>query len=139
MGPAWVLYDGECGLCDRAVGWLLARDRRAALRFAPLSGPTAAEVRRRHRELPAADESFLLVEDPGGRDERVLARSRAALAAVARLGGAWRAVRVLDLIPRPLGDAVYAWVARHRGRWFGRLAACRVPAPEERSRFLDLR
>jgi predicted DCC family thiol-disulfide oxidoreductase YuxK len=47
---------------------------------------------------------------------------------VARLG---------PLVPKPLRDAVYRFVARNRYRWFGRQDACLVPAPEVRARFLD--
>jgi predicted DCC family thiol-disulfide oxidoreductase YuxK len=126
--PAWVLYDGTCGLCDRTVQCLLARDRAGALRFATLEGSVGAAVRSRHPSLPPADETIVLVEAPESAGERVLGRSDAVLAAVARLGGGWRLMAVLlRLVPRPLRDAAYR---------FGRLAACRVPTPSERARFL---
>lgn len=134
---AWVLYDGVCGLCDRWVGWLLKRDRRRALLFAPLQGLTAAQVRARHPELPAADDTLLVVEAPGTPAERVRTLSDGALATLARLNGFWGvAAALLRLVPPPLRDPVYRAVARRRHRWFGRLAACRVPAAEERARFL---
>lgn len=41
--PAWLLYDGTCGLCDRSVQWLLRRDRRGALRFARLERAAVEE------------------------------------------------------------------------------------------------
>ena len=34
-----MLFDGECGLCDRVVRLLLRLDRRGRLRFASLQGP----------------------------------------------------------------------------------------------------
>ena len=37
-----VFYDGDCGLCDRFVRWMLRRDRGHHYRFAPLQGETAA-------------------------------------------------------------------------------------------------
>jgi predicted DCC family thiol-disulfide oxidoreductase YuxK len=135
--PAWVLYDGECGLCDRSVRFLLPRDRRERMRFAPLQGERAAGLRRRHPALPAIDETFLLVEDPEGPAELVRLRSDAALRSLELLGGGWRFARILRLVPPPLRDAVYRFVARRRTRWFGRLDSCRIPAPEERRRFLD--
>lgn len=135
--PAWVLYDGTCGLCDRSVQWLLRRDRRAALRFARLEGPIGEEVRARHPRLPDAEETLLLVVSPRGIDERVYCRSAAAVRAVASLGGRFGGVKLLLLVPPALRDALYSWVARNRRRWFGRLESCRVPTPEERSRFLD--
>jgi predicted DCC family thiol-disulfide oxidoreductase YuxK len=41
------------------------------------------------------------------------------------------------LVPRPLRDIVYAWVARNRYRWFGKRDVCMVPTPDLRARFLD--
>jgi predicted DCC family thiol-disulfide oxidoreductase YuxK len=135
--PSWVLFDGYCGLCDGAVRWLLARDRRGALRFGPLDGRTGRALRARHPELPSADETIVLVEAAGSGEERVRVRSDAALAILEHLGGAWRLAALLRVVPRPVRDAIYRGVALRRTRWFGRLDACRVPTPEERERFLD--
>ncbi|MFP5284488.1 MAG: thiol-disulfide oxidoreductase DCC, partial [Thermoanaerobaculia bacterium] len=40
------------------------------------------------------------------------------------------------VIPRPLRDALYRWIARNRYRWFGRTETCWLPTPELQSRFL---
>jgi predicted DCC family thiol-disulfide oxidoreductase YuxK len=125
-------------MCDRWVAWLLPRDRRGAFRFTPLQGETAARVRARHPTLPPLDETMVLVEAPETPSERVRVRSDAALAILAGVGGGWRVAATLGrLVPPPLRDAVYRFVARRRKKWFGELAACRVPSPADRARFLD--
>src|SRR5262245_17251873 len=53
-----VLFDGACAFCNRAVDWLLRRDPEGRLRFAPLQGETAARLRARHPEIPAALETI---------------------------------------------------------------------------------
>ncbi len=130
-----VLYDGDCPLCHRSVRWLLRIDRRRRLQFAPLQGVTAAAVIDR-AGLPDDLDSVLFVEHPGSDRERVFARSTGVLRALAAIGGGWRVVSWLRLVPRPLRDAVYDFVARRRNRWYGRLDGCPLPAPEERDRFL---
>lgn len=125
-----VYFDGLCGLCDRFVRFVVARDRRGRYRFAPLQGTTARSRLPSHLN-PEASQTVIL-EDAG----RFRVRSDAALRVVAGLGGAWRAAALLLVIPRPLRDAVYDWIARHRFRWFGRRQECRVPGPDERERFL---
>ncbi|TKB94117.1 MAG: DUF393 domain-containing protein [Nitrospira sp.] len=40
------------------------------------------------------------------------------------------------LVPAPLRDMVYDFVARHRYRWMGRTATGRVPTQAERERFV---
>ena len=125
-----VYFDGYCGLCDRFVQFVLRRDRRARYRFAPLQGSTAREL------LPPGldpETSQTVILEEGG---RFRIRSDAALAVLAGLGGAWRLVGLLRIVPRPLRDAVYDLVARNRTRWFGRRDQCRVPGPAERDRFL---
>ncbi|HSM14575.1 MAG TPA: DCC1-like thiol-disulfide oxidoreductase family protein, partial [Thermoanaerobaculia bacterium] len=88
-------------------------------------------------DLPLADETLVLVEDPGTEAERVSVRSRALAGILARLGSPWRPVgRALLLAPAALLDPLYGFVARRRDRWFGRLDACRVPTAAERARFL---
>lgn len=130
--PTVVYYDGLCGLCDRAVQFLLARDRAARLRFAPLQGATArAAVPEALRTPPLA--TLVVV-----RDGEVLTRSAAVLAALHTIGGAWAMVsRVLELVPPAIRDAGYDAIARRRVAWFGRRDACRLPTPSERERFLD--
>lgn len=129
--PLIVYFDGVCGLCNRFVDLLVHRDHAFALRFAPLQGSTAAA----HGALPTAIDSVIVTEGEGSR-ARTFVRSDAALAALGRLGGLWSFTAVLLLVPRPLRDAVYAFVARHRYAWFGRRDVCRLPDAGEARWFL---
>jgi hypothetical protein len=63
-------------------------------------------------------------------------RSDAALLLARRLPWPWPLWSIGWLLPRPLRDALYRFVARHRYRWFGRRESCMVPTPETASRFL---
>jgi predicted DCC family thiol-disulfide oxidoreductase YuxK len=40
------------------------------------------------------------------------------------------------VVPRPLRDTAYDFIARYRYRWFGKKDTCMVPTPELRARFL---
>lgn len=137
-GAPVVLYDGLCGLCDRYVQFVLRRDHRGAFRFAPLQGAFATQALTRHGLAPAENpRSLALVESPGSPGERLRLRSDAVLAVLTGLGGAWRLLSLLRVIPRPLRDLVYAVVAGLRYRVFGRLVSCSVPPPSAGSdRFL---
>lgn len=135
-GPV-LLYDGACGLCGAAVRFVLAHDRRGTLRFAALGGAYGRSLVERHPELREAD-SMVWIEPPAaGRPERALVRSAAAIRVAAYLGGGWALARAAWLVPRPLRDAAYDLVARHRHRLGGAAGACYVPTPGERARFLD--
>ncbi len=68
--------------------------------------------------------------------ERVFTRSDAALEVVRRSGGLWPVLYVFKIVPRPIRDAVYNWVASNRYRWFGRQEQCMIPRPEWKGRFV---
>jgi len=136
LPDALVLYDGVCGFCDASVQRLLDVDKAGILHFATLQGATAAGLRARHPELPHDIDTMIFVEHRDGK-ERVSVRSTALLRITARLGGPWRLLGVGWILPAFVRDAAYRAFAALRYRLFGRLEACRIPAPEERARFLD--
>lgn len=132
--PELLFYDGGCGLCHRAVRFVLWADPEGrAFRFAPLGGGTfEALVTAPERErLPDS----LVVRTAAG---ALLTRSTGALHALRRLGGGWRVLAaVLGLVPRPIRDAGYDFIAGVRFRLFAKPAdACPFVPPPLRDRFL---
>jgi predicted DCC family thiol-disulfide oxidoreductase YuxK len=133
--PPVVLFDGVCNLCNGAVNFLIDRDPSARLRFASLQSAAARRVLAEAgwRGDTTALDSMLLVD--GG---RVYERSSAVLRSLRYVSAPWRAVAAVEwLLPRPLRDGVYRWVAARRYTWFGRTEQCRVPTPALRARFLE--
>lgn len=133
-----VLYDGVCGLCDRFVQFLLRRDHADALRFAPLQSELGTQLAARHgRDAHDLDTVCVIVHYGDPAKEQMFIRSRAVLHAVAALGGPWRALGWLRIVPTAVADLVYNIVARLRYRLFEkRTAACAVPPPGGRKKFL---
>jgi predicted DCC family thiol-disulfide oxidoreductase YuxK len=137
-GPV-ILYDGQCGLCNRSIQLVLRRDRPGIFRFAALDGSFAAAVfRREGLGSSSAPDAVALVEWPNTARERVHFRTDAVLRVLAVLPfparlGAW----LLRAIPRTIRDAAYDRIARLRHRIFGRVLSCAIPPPEVRRRFLD--
>jgi predicted DCC family thiol-disulfide oxidoreductase YuxK len=129
-----VFYDGVCGLCNRMVQFLLKRDINDRLRFASLQSEFAAKVLSRHGIDPT-DLDTLHVFD----NDRVLNRSDAILRAGRELGGFWAVLATMGkVVPRPLRDLVYRFVATNRYRVFGKYDTCMLPSPQHRKKFLDI-
>jgi predicted DCC family thiol-disulfide oxidoreductase YuxK len=126
-----LLYDGQCGLCDRFVQWVLGRDPGGTFHFAALQGETAARLRVRHSEIPEGLETAVLV-DQG----EVLLRSQAVFRVLALMGGLWGVLAWLRVLPVGWTDPGYRWVASVRHRLKGGAASCRLPGPGEAARFL---
>lgn len=130
-GPI-VVFDGVCRLCSAWVQFLLKHDRTGRIRFAPMQSASGRSLLQQHG-LDADDPlSFLWVESGQGYRD-----SDAILRIVEGFGGAWRLLRAMRLVPRPLRDAGYRLVARNRYRWFGRRDACLLPDAATARRFLD--
>ena len=130
-----LLYDGVCGFCDATVQFIIARDRRGTMCFAPLQNQFAAQVLGRHPELAGVD-SLILVERDAAGAERVSARSEAVIRIGEYLGRGWGAARWMRIVPRFLRDAGYDLFARFRYRVFGRMDSCPIPSKEVRARFI---
>jgi predicted DCC family thiol-disulfide oxidoreductase YuxK len=131
LPPRIVLYDGVCGLCSAAVKFLVKRDRDRALRYAPLQGETAAQLRALHPRIPENLETVVFVENG-----RVHLRSKAFLHVSRYLTRPWRWGYWFRWMPAFLLDLGYRLIARIRYRIWGKKDQCEIPAPEERALFL---
>jgi len=129
---AIVVYDGVCNLCSATVRFIIRRDRAGYFRFAALQSEQGRALLAPFG-LPARDAGSIVVLAGG----RAFTRSSASVRIARRLRWPWPALgALLWLVPRPLRNAGYDLVARHRYRWFGRQDRCERPPPELRERFL---
>lgn len=115
-----VFYDGQCGVCDRAVAFLLRIDHKELFAFAPLGGESAKRL------LPLAGEgvtvdldTLILVENYREDGKRKFYFfGKAVLRICWLLGGAWSLLGVFSFLPGVLYDWKYRLIARHRNRLF---------------------
>lgn len=119
-GPV-LLFDGECGLCVRCVASLLRADWRGSLCVAPLQGAHGQRLLEQ-RGLPTRDfDSIVLVPAWELRaDVPLLFRTDALLATAGLVGGRWRCLTALRVVPTAVRDAAYRLVAKTRGCLFNR-------------------
>lgn len=127
-----LLFDGVCRLCTGAVSFIIKRDPRARLLFASLQSAAGQQLLAQFRLERAVFSTLVLIDGP-----RCYTKSTAVLRVCKYLSGLWPLLYGLILIPRPLRDLVYDWIARNRHAWFGRQDACPVPTEEVKGRFLE--
>lgn len=122
-----VLYDGECGMCNFVVQWLIREDRKQMMRFAPQQGNWVID------HFPEAT-SWNAVGYV--RDEQLHIGFRAVQWMLIDLGGYWKvAGQVLQWIPAWIGNPVYRLIANHRKRFF-KTPSCMLLSVEQRQRFM---
>jgi predicted DCC family thiol-disulfide oxidoreductase YuxK len=126
-----IVFDGVCNWCNAWVNVTIDHDPLAKFKFRTLQSEPAQQILK-SLHLPAKDfETFLLLEDG-----HIYTRSTAALRIVKHLSGFWPFFYLGIVIPRPLRDALYDYIARHRYEWMGKAETCRVPTPADRDRFV---
>ncbi len=131
-GPI-LIFDGECVLCSGTVQFVLAHEADPSMRFSCTQSQAARVLAARHGfSLADLDETFLVIEDGVAH-----ARSEAALRVAAHLKAPWRWLVLARIVPRPLRDWAYSFLARRRYRLFGKMESCFMPSPALRTRFVE--
>lgn len=127
-----VLFDGVCNLCDGFVNFCIDRDPSGKLSFGSLQSPAAGALLDKHK-IPRDLSTIVYIENGVP-----FVRSTAVLRAIALFGGIWALLSaVLMLIPAPLRDVGYRFVASSRYTLFGQSDSCRLPSADVRARFID--
>jgi predicted DCC family thiol-disulfide oxidoreductase YuxK len=133
-----VLYDGVCGLCNRLNTFLLPRDVDAVFAFASLQSEAGQSLLKRFGRASDSLDTFYVVTNYRSASPVLLAKSRAALFVLTTLGGFWRWLALFGVLPSTLLDRAYDVIARNRYRILGRSETCLLPAPEYKTRFIDV-
>ena len=113
-GQYWLLWDGDCGFCRRAVVWALRRDRAGLLAASPYQRVPWPPM---HEALEAACSRAVHLRHPDGRLERA---GRACLT-VLGLAGYPRMARYLRLPPLVWGVELGYWLVARNRMLFSRL------------------
>lgn len=127
-----LFYDGECSFCNKTVNWVIKRNKKANLFFAPLQGETAKALLYNKLHVNHTIDSLILYEN-----EKVYIYSDAALNVAKHLDGMWKLTYSFRIIPTFIRNTFYKGFAKRRYKWFGKEEMCQIPDSQTRKRFLD--
>ena len=102
-----IIFDGYCALCSGWAQFVLRHDRRAVYRLLRAQSPLGRSLYVHYGLDPEDYQTNILLADG-----------------------------IMRILPRPVRDRLYAFVARNRLRFFGRRATCYVPNAGDEDRFL---
>lgn len=126
-----IVFDAQCLLCSGWVQFLLKHDKRRVFTFTLIQSPSGVALLER-AGLRVEDLQTLLLVD----GDKSYQHTAALLRVVHQLGWIWRLMWVGWLVPAPLRDAAYRFIARNRYRVLGRREQCFMPSAEDASRFI---
>lgn len=125
MSRPIVVFDGDCGLCNGFVAWLIRHDPQARFLITGSDGPVGrAALAAMGLPSSIGDSTLVVATSTGPR-----LRSDAVAEVLSQLGWPWRAGAALAWLPRRARDRVYDAIARRRPRQPAEDAACGTPPP----------
>lgn len=127
-----VFFDGECGVCNFWVQWILERDQKDQFMFASLQSDFGQKfLSERGLETKVFNTMYLWKPN-----QYYLIKSRAVLQIANLLGGIYKASAIAKLIPAFLSDKVYDVISKNRMKLANQ--KCYLPTPHQRKKFIEV-
>ncbi|WP_027387849.1 thiol-disulfide oxidoreductase DCC family protein [Chryseobacterium gregarium] len=127
-----VFFDGDCGVCNFWVQWILERDKQDQFLFASLQSDFGQKFLS-ERNLDTKVFNTLYLWKP---NEYYLEKSRAVLKIANVLGGIYKLSGIAKIIPKSLSDTVYDTVSKNRMKLANQ--KCYLSTPQERKKFIEV-
>ncbi|MBU3682051.1 MAG: DUF393 domain-containing protein [Flavobacterium sp.] len=128
-----VLYDGECGLCNRAVRFLLREDPADRFRFVSQQAELGKSILR-HIGYSTQTSDTIVVYQP---NVAYYIQSEAVFYICKHASSKLKLVLVFQVLPRIILNFMYSCVAKNRYSWFGKTDLCVFPDPANADKFLS--
>ena len=127
----FTVMDARCALCARGAAWIARHDAAVEFTIIPLQSDVGHALMVHYGLDPTDPVSWRYLEQG-----RAYSSLDAFIRVGLRLGGRWKALAILRVLPAFLQDAAYRFVARNRYRLFGTTDLCSLPDPEVQKRLL---
>ena len=126
-----ILFDGVCNLCNGLVQFIIKIDKKEVFKFSSLQSDFGQKILLENN-LDTKDLNSFIFLDQG----KLYQKSTPALKMYKSIGSFWQLLYILIIVPRPIRDWIYSFIANNRYKWFGKQESCWIPTPELKSRFI---
>ncbi len=126
-----LFFDGVCNLCNNSVTTIIKKDRHQKFKFASIQSDAAKEILLQFDDYNSDIDSIILINK-----NHIYYKSSAVLRVCKILGGLYSFLIIFWLIPKPIRDWMYDFIAKNRYRWFGKRESCMMPSADLKERFL---
>jgi predicted DCC family thiol-disulfide oxidoreductase YuxK len=115
-----VLFDSDCGLCNRAIQILLQEDPLDQFRFVSQQAALGKSILAHIGYNPNTNDS-LVVYHP---NLAYYIQSQAVFYLCKHGSYKLKLLLVFQLFPKVMLDGLYKWIAKNRYKWFGKSDSC---------------
>ena len=127
-----VVFDGYCALCSGWARFVLKHDPAGKYRLLAAQSPLGHALYVHYRLDPKDYETNILNENGAA-----YFKSEGSILMAEGLGFPWSWIGgAFRILPRPLRDRLYEFIARNRLRFFGKRETCYLPQQQYADRFL---
>ena len=123
-----VFYDGDCGFCNRAVQWILEKEKSPIIHFSSIQSSFAQRFLNGKGVMPDLSTVYFYS------DGQLFSESAAAFQLCLFLRNPYRVLRFFRVLPRALTNAVYRGIAKRRHRMAK--GYCIMPTADQKDRFI---
>ena len=123
------MFDGQCGLCNRSVKFILRKEKHHELLFSPLQSEFGKTLL---QKFNINSNSIVYIHK-----NKAYTKSGAALRLCLQLKGLWPMMIVFIIVPAFIRNAIYDFIAKKRIAWFGNADYCEMMTTEVRDRFRE--
>ena len=127
-----VFFDGDCGVCNFWVQWILERDKKDQFLFASLQSEFGQKFLS-ERGLDTKVFNTMYLWKP---EQYYLEKSGAVLEIANLLGGVYKLSAIGKIIPKFLSDKLYDTVSTNRMKLANQ--KCYLPTPHQRKKFIQV-
>jgi len=116
-----LLYDGNCGLCNKTVQIVMKNDSKKSILFVAQQSDEGKQILKQHGLDTPDFDSFVFVVD-----NQAFIRSEACIELCKYLGGIWKMGLIFKFLPKFLRDSVYNFIAKNRLLFFKKTNSCQL-------------
>jgi predicted DCC family thiol-disulfide oxidoreductase YuxK len=121
QGKAYLLYDDQCGFCNKSMMFLAGRDNESKIEFLSSHSDFGKALMANNDILDVSNDTVIFI-----RDGYAYYRSTAVIKALEEIGGMWSRSRLLLEIPICWRDNLYNLIAWNRILFFRSSGACGI-------------
>ena len=128
-----IIFDGYCALCSGFAQFVLKRDPAGRYRLLAAQSPLGYALYVHYGLDPQDYATNILIENGAA-----FFKSEGSIRMAEGLGLPWSLVGgVFRILPLPIRDRLYEFIARNRLRFFGKRETCYLPERRYEDRFLS--
>lgn len=126
-----VLYDGDCGFCNKSVQFIIKNDTKNVFRFAALQSDFSRRILEKNNLSTVQFDTIILIKQ-----EKLFIKSEAFFEIIKEFQNCYRWLFIFKVFPIKLCNVVYDIISANRHR-LAENVVCEIPDVKTREKFIS--